>query len=178
MKIEALLRAAQILRSQPTYAMPLTRLHAYLAEELGADAGTYRDIYLALKKRPQSFMVLDAPQLLTDAAGETDLESNLGACVRVSLTEVAPGDQPTDALGMAAATVSELWQHGNADAVLHDCLSRAADQLEQIGALIANADAAERPTTHFRDPHRRSESPPPPKPPPSRRPPAREYRRG
>jgi hypothetical protein len=147
MKVEAILRAARILRAQPAYAMPLAKLHARLAEELGTDAGTYAQIYLQLKNRPQSFLVVDSPRLLEgtdywpaqvrdeyDAALEV---AGLGACVRVALTEVAAEDAQPGAIALAGATMTELWQAGEYDPVMREYVARAARELEEISSLLA-----------------------------------------
>ena len=161
MKLDTLLRAAQILRLQPSYAMPLARLHSCLAEELGGDAGTYGEVYRELKKRPQSFIVLDAPRLLT-AGGYHELgdEALPAACARVSLTEFADDDPPTDALGLAAATVSELWQRTTTDSVLRDHVAGVAEELEAIIAQAEWAREAAPPTILPRGPHHEPRNPP------------------
>lgn len=156
MKLEAILRAAQILRAQPAYAMPLVKLHARLAEELGTDAGTYAQIYLQLKKRPQSFMVVDSPRLLdgTDywpaqVRGEyaAVLEgAGLGACVRVALTEVAVEDAQSGAIALAGTTMTELWNAGEHDPVVREYVARATRELEEISSLLSQDAEAERPT--------------------------------
>lgn len=154
MKLDALVRAAQILRSQPGYVMPLAKLHACLAAELGGDAGTYGDVYRELKKRPHSFMVLDGPRLLIDAECNELLEgAGLGTCARVSLADGGLDGAPADALGLATATLGELWQRAGADAVLYDYLSRAAEELEEITSLVTRATLTAHPTIHPRDPH-------------------------
>lgn len=140
MKLDVLVRAAQILRSQPGYVMPLSRLHACLSAELGADIGSYGDVYRELKRRPHSFMVHDGPHLLADAACDGLLAGvGLGACARVSLADGGLDGPPADAFGLATATLSELWQRAAPDVVLHDCLARAAEELEEITSLVRQA---------------------------------------
>lgn len=143
MTLDALLRAASILRAQPSYAMPLSRLHACLTDELGSDAGTYGEIYHQLKKRPQSFMVLEPDPVL---------EPGLGSYVHVTLIEDTLIDESPDVMGMAATTLNELWQRASSDNVIQDCLARATDQLVQLNSLITPAGEAERPTTRAPDP--------------------------
>ena len=162
MKLEAILRAAQILRAQPSYAMPLAKLHTRLAEELGTDAGTYAQIYLQLKNRPQSFMVVDSPRLLdgTDywpaqARDEYDAVldvAGLGACVRVALTEVAVQDEQPGAIALAGATMSELWNAGEHDPIMRERVARATRELEEISSLLSADAEAERPTIPLPDP--------------------------
>ena len=136
MKLDALLRAAQILRSQPAGTMPLSRLHKCLAEEIGPDAGTYAQIYLELKKRPQSFMVLDSPRLLEhDAYGSVLEDAGLGACTRIALAELGAGDDGS-AISIASATLSELWTRADADPVLRDYLVQAANEMDRISQAL------------------------------------------
>ena len=135
MNLDALLRAAQILRSQPARTMPLGRLHACLADELGNDAGTYAHIQAELKKRPQSFMVLEVPRLTADDAYESVLEgAGVSGCTWVTLAE-GPGED-LDALGVATATLTELWTRIEADPTLREYLLHAAQQLEALGEAL------------------------------------------
>jgi hypothetical protein len=135
MNLDALLRAAQILGSQPARTMSLARLHACLAGELGSDAGTYAHIHAELKKRPQSFMVLEAPRLTADDAYESVLEgAGVSGCTWVTLAE-GPGED-LDALGVATATLTELWTRIEADPTLRDYLVNAAQQLEALGEAL------------------------------------------
>ncbi|MGQ0561951.1 MAG: hypothetical protein ACT443_08775 [Gemmatimonadota bacterium] len=151
MKLDTLLRAAQILRSQPAYAMPLARLHARLAEEFGGEAGSYARMYQELKKRPQSFMVLDSPRLVEDDRYDDLLEgTGLGACTRVALAEAIEEEAP-GALNMAGATLAELWPKTEADPVLREYLAQAMRELEAISAAAADGAPAH-PTTPARDP--------------------------
>ena len=156
MKIEAVLRAAQILRTQPAYTMSLNQLHARLQSELGADAGTYGQFYLHLKNRPQSFTIIDAPQLLrgsdiwpAQVREEYDsvLENaGLGTCIRVALTEVAIEEAQPGAIALASKTIGELWGAAQQDSVLCEFLAHASRQIEEISSLLADAEAT-RPTT-------------------------------
>jgi hypothetical protein len=133
MKLDALLRVAQILRSQPAYTMPLARLHRCLAEELGTDAGTYAQMYQELKKRPHSFMVLDSPRLLDhEAYGALLEEAGLGACTRIALADLGAGEDLTSAISIAGATLSELWLRAETDPVLREYLVQAATEMERI----------------------------------------------
>ena len=135
MNLDALLRAAQILGSQPARTMPLARLHACLTRELGNDAGTYAHIHAELKKRPQSFMVLEAPRLTADDAYESVLEgAGVSGCTWVTLAE-GPGED-LDALGVATATLTELWTRIEADPTLREYLLHAAQQLEALGEAL------------------------------------------
>jgi hypothetical protein len=135
MNLDALLRAAQILRSHPARTMPLMRLHACLADELGSDAGTYAHVHAELKKRPHSFMVLEAPRLTADDASESVLEgAGVSGCTWVTLAE-GPGED-LDALGVATATLTELWSRIDADPTLGEYLLHAAQQLEALGEAL------------------------------------------
>jgi hypothetical protein len=162
MNIEAVLRAARILRGEPAYTMPLSTLHERLRKELGAEAGTYAQIYLQLKNLPQSFLMIDAPQLLHGTEvwpAQVREEYNsalggvgLGACVRVALTEALAEEAHPGAVGLASKTVSELWAAAENDGVLLEYLSRAAHQLEEISSLLAADAEAARTTTPPPDP--------------------------
>jgi hypothetical protein len=125
MKLDTLLRAAQILSVQPACTMPLTTLHACLAAEIGRDAGTYAQMYAELKKRPQSFMVLEAPSLVEDEAYEA-----LTGFTWVTLAESTSEDR--DALAMAGTTLTELWARTDMDPALREQLLNGARQLEAL----------------------------------------------
>jgi len=156
MKLDALLRAAQILRSQPACAMPLVKLHARLAQELGPDLGSYADLYSQLKNRPQSFLIIDSPRLLPDTGGwprhvreayDVALQgAGLGACVRVALTELPNEGRDGDPLAFAGATVGELWAAADKDPTLLAFVTRAAQQLQEICAVMSPDASAEHPT--------------------------------
>ncbi|MGQ0813681.1 MAG: hypothetical protein ACT4O1_04375 [Gemmatimonadota bacterium] len=155
MNLNALLRAAQILQSQPTYTMTLTRLHACLAEEIGSEAGSYAQMYLELKKRPRSFMVIDAPRLIDSEEYEQLLEgAGLGPCTRVGLAEVGAEPDRSGALGLAGSTLTELWQKTEGDPELRAYLSHAASELERISSQLSADAGAARPTTHAPGPRR------------------------
>jgi hypothetical protein len=153
MKLEVLLRAAEILRSQPAYTMSLAKLHAQLVEDLGAGASTYAQTYADLKNRPQSFMLLDTPKLLDSADSwpaqvreqydEALNTAGLGACVRVMLAEQT-NEVSNDVLALANATLAELSRCS--DPIMLEHLARATEAIEEISA------AAELPTTHPRGP--------------------------
>lgn len=161
MKLDALLSAARILRSQPGCSMPLVKVHARLTEELGPGVGSYAELYQQLKNRPQSFLVIDSPRLLPDttgwpphvreAYGAALDNAGLGACVRVALTESLPETDHDDALALAGATLSDLWNASARDPIMRDIVTRAAQQLEEINAALADVGEA-RPTTHPPDP--------------------------
>jgi hypothetical protein len=136
MKLNALVRVAQILRSQPAYTMPLSRLHMCLAEELGAEAGTYAQMYHELKKRPHSFMVLESPRLLDDGDCPAAIEAMpLETGTRVSLAEL-DDDDGGSALSLACVTLSELWARADADPLLREYLAQAASEMERISKTL------------------------------------------
>ena len=153
MKIDTLLRAAQILRAQPAHCMPLQLLHGKLTLELGAQVGSYAQFHAELKKRPESFMLLDSPRLLPQAtewpahvreAYDCALDgAGLGSCQRVALTDIIE-PAGNDAISLASCTISELWPAAEKDATLRNVMQRASDQLAEISSLLAEA---ERPTT-------------------------------
>jgi hypothetical protein len=155
MKLDALLRAAQMLRAQPAHTMPLVTLHARLYNELGAGVGTYAEVYQQLKNRPQSFSVIDSPRLLdaTDSWPQHVREEygpaletvGIGSCMRVTLTEPTGDGANADAIAMAGETISGLWRAAEGDAELRDYLARATDALEAIAFTLQDAAAA--PTT-------------------------------
>lgn len=156
MKLVAVLRAAQILRAQPAYTMPLAKLHARLAEELGPDAGTYAQVYLQLKNRPHSFMLVDSPRLLEGGSWPAEVREDygaalegtgLGACVRVALTEFPGEETQPDAIAVAAATMNELRMAAGDDPVIREYVARAARELEEISAQLAADAGAGPPTT-------------------------------
>ena len=161
MKLESVLRAAQILRSQPGCTMPLRTLHAHLQREFGAEAGTYAQVYHLLKNLPHSFIVMDTPQLIAGSEkwpAQLREEYNcalegagLGSCARVALAEVSAEELHGGTLGLASQTLSELWAIAEGDPVLREYLSTIAQQLEEISAVLADGEAAP-PTTLPRDP--------------------------
>lgn len=129
MKLDTLLRAAQILSVQPACTMPLATLHACLADEIGREAGTYAQMHAELKKRPQSFMVLEAPNLVEDEAYEA-----LTGFTWVTLAENAVDDR--DALAMAGTTLTELWARTELDPALREQLLDGARQIEALGEVF------------------------------------------
>lgn len=142
--------------------MALNKLYARLAEELGADAGSYADVYHQLKNRPQSFMLIDSPKLLPDTSAwprqvreEYDValrNAGMGACVRVALTEVPSASGPADALALAGATLNDLWTAVARDPAMRDFVTRAAKQLEEIIAATAPDVEVKHPTIRPPDP--------------------------
>lgn len=156
MLIEALLRAARILKSQPGYTMPLARLHAQLVKEFGAHAGSYGQIYQQLQRRTDSFLILDSPKRIAGTDGwpgavreayESVLDNaGLGSCVRVTLTEPPPDPQAADLLAALNSTVAELMTAQEPDPALRNFVERATEQLTEINSVILNA-AANHPTT-------------------------------
>lgn len=161
MKIDAILRAAQILRAQPTFAMPLGELHSRMLAELGRDAGSYAEFCALLKKRPASFIIIDSPRLAdADSAWPRQVreryrsalaETDLGVFARVALAEL-PGASVEDVLAMAGRTINGLWQATSDDPILRAALARASYQLDELSAQLADAAAAH-PTTRPRYPH-------------------------
>lgn len=132
MKLDTLLRVAQILRNQPAYSMPVTKLHACLTAEVGGDAGTYAQMLYALKQRPESFMVLEAPALIEDDSYSRLLDqAGLGACARVVLAE---SPDPVDAVGLAAVTLAELWARRGDDPAIRDYVAEATRRLAELTA--------------------------------------------
>jgi hypothetical protein len=163
MKLESVLRAAQILRSQPGGTMPLRSLHARLHHEFGAESGSYAQMYHLLKNLPHSFIVMDESQLIAGSDKwpaqlreeyACALEgAGLGSCVRVALAEVAPEELHGGALGLANQTLSELWAAAAGDPVLREYLSTIAHQLDELNAVLADGAAAP-PTTLPRGPQK------------------------
>lgn len=161
MLIDAVLRAARILQSQPGYSMPLLRLHAQLVHELGADAGSYRQIYQQLKKRIDSFIIADMPRVLGGTDGwpggvreayESALDhAGLGSCVRITLTETPAQGKPCDLLAALGATLADLAINSAADDELAAYVERGSQQLLEMSRIIPDAETA-RPTTPLPDP--------------------------
>jgi hypothetical protein len=160
MSLDALLSAARILQSQPGYTMPLVRLHAQLVRELGAHAGSYGQIYQALKKRTDSFAILDAPRVLgTDdwpggvrEAYDAALDgAGFGSCVRVMLTEMPLTDDRSNLLAALGLTLAHLATSTAGDCALAGYLERATHEAAEI-VRIMQGDAVNRPTTPLPDP--------------------------
>lgn len=157
MKIELVVRAAHILRTEPGYTMPAVKLHTRLVAELGAEAGSYAEMQQMLKQRTESFMLLDAPRLLPTteawppqirAEYEAALQAT-GSCTRVALVETSTREN--GALGMAGRTISSLWQVSEGNDSLRVLLRSAVDELAELDEIIGRG-GAERPTTPLRDP--------------------------
>lgn len=129
MKLDTLLRAAQILSGQPAGTMPLATLHACLADEIGPEAGTYAQMHAELKKRPQSFMVLEAPNLVED-----DAYASLTGFTWVTLAENAVDSR--DALAMAGTTLTDLWARTEMDPALRELLLDGARQIEALAEIF------------------------------------------
>jgi hypothetical protein len=161
MLIEAVVRAAHILRKQPGCSMPLAHLHAQLVRELGPEAGSYGQIYRQLQKRAESFVVLDSAKRLggTESWPRAVREeyscaldhAGFGCCVRVTLTE---GQLQGEADGLVAtvnSTMADLLAASERDPSLKDYVERATEQLSEFCRVMLAA-AATRPTTPPRDP--------------------------
>ena len=152
MLIDTVLRAARILQSTPGYSMPLARLHAQLVRELGTEAGSYGEIYHQLKKRTDSFIVVDAarmldgsdrwPLLIREAYDSALEHAGLGSCVRVSLTTGQEGEQTCDLLAALGATVADLTIAAAGDETLVDYVERAAQQLAELNRVMVNGGTA------------------------------------
>jgi hypothetical protein len=152
MLIDAVLRAARILQSAPGYSMPLVRLHAELSRELGSDAGTYREIYQQLKKRTDSFIVVDAarvldgsdswPYLVREAYDSALENAGMGSCVRVSLTSAEEGGASCDLLTALGATVASLAIAATGDETLTAYVERAAQQLAELNRVLVSCGTA------------------------------------
>lgn len=154
MSLDTLLSAARILQSQPGYTMPLARLHAQLVRELGPAAGSYAQIYQALRNRTDSFLIVDAPRVLAtdswpggvrEAYDAAMQDAGLGSCVRVMLTETPPRHD-ADLLALLSTTLTELTVQCAGDRALTGYLERATVEIAELGRLMAGA--AGRPTTH------------------------------
>lgn len=162
MIIDAVLRAAGILRAQPNYTMPLARLHAQLVAELGPEgAGSYGQIYQQLRKRADSFFLCDTPRLLGGADGWPGVvreayqdaldQAGLGSCVRVTLTEMPPSVDALDLIAALNATMSVLASNCEGDEALAEYVARGTQDVADIARAITLAEAA-LPTTLPRDP--------------------------
>jgi hypothetical protein len=161
MIIEAVLRAARILKTQPGYTMPLARLHAQLVRELGPEAGTYRQIYQQLEKRADSFMVFDSarrlggteiwPSAVREEYNHALDDAGFGCCVRVTLTEAVPQAEADSLIAALNNTMAELLATSEQDPGLQDFVERATEQLAEFGRVMLAA-AAIHPTTPPPDP--------------------------
>lgn len=155
MSLDALLFAARILQAQPGYSMPLVHLHARLVRELGVRAGSYGEIYQALRKRTDSFAIVDAPRVLggidnwpgaVREAYDSALEqAGLGSCVRVVLTET-PVAEGAGLLAALSFTLAELAHSVGADRALAGYLERGALEVDEIARIMQDAEA-DHPTT-------------------------------
>jgi hypothetical protein len=160
MLIDAVLRAARILQTSPGYSMPLARLHAQLIRELGPQAGSYGEIYQQLKKRTDSFIVIDAARVLSGAdnwpsvvreAYDSALEhAGMGACARVTLTSAQEGECNCELVAEIGATVATLTACCDGDEALAAYVERAARQLAELHQLMSGG--TDLPTTPLPDP--------------------------
>ena len=147
MLIDAVLRAARILRTSPGNSLPLARLHAQLVRELGPQAGNYREIYQQLKKRIDSFIVIDAARVLDGAdswpslvreAYDSALErAGMGSCVRVTLTSAQDGERSCELVTEIGATVAALQECSAGDEALTAYVARAARQLAELHEIMS-----------------------------------------
>jgi hypothetical protein len=161
MLIDTVLRAARILHSAPGYSMPLSRLHAQLVRELGPGAGSYGEIYQQLKKRTDSFIIVDSARLLTGTDGwpggvreayDSALShAGLGSCVRVTLTEPPIDGGAGDLLAAVGATLAELAATAPRDHALNGYVELGAQQLAEMNRLLFSG-GTDHPTTPPRDP--------------------------
>jgi hypothetical protein len=160
MLIDVVVRAARILQAQPGYTMPLFRLHAQLVSELGPEAGSYAQIYQQLKKRTDSFALLDTPRLLsgTDTwpgllreAYDSVLErTGLGSCVRITLTETEQPQDSCDLMAALSVTLGELAARCSEDQALSAYVAAGNEQLTELHQAISAGIA--RPTTPLPNP--------------------------
>jgi hypothetical protein len=159
MLIDTVLRAARILQTAPGYSMPLVRLHAQLVRELGVAAGSYGEIYQQLKKRTDSFIVVDAvrvldgteswPGVVREVYDAALAHAGLGSCVRVSLTSLQEGEA-SDLLTALGATLAQLAAGSTGDEALIEYLERGTQQLAEMNRVMFGG--TDRPTTLPPDP--------------------------
>lgn len=155
MMIDAVLRAARILQSQPGYTMPLVQLHAQLVREMGSAAGSYSEIYQHLCKQRDSFAISNSPRLLTGADSWPGLVreaydhalggTGLGSCIRVTLTETESRDEHADVVAALSTTIGELIANTSCDDVLTAYIEAATQELAEINSALTHAETA-RPT--------------------------------
>lgn len=155
MLIEAVVRAAHILRKQPGYTMPLAHLHAQLIRELGPEAGSYGQIYRLLQKRAESFVVLDSakrlggtetwPRAVREEYSHALDNAGFGCCVRVTLTEALPLPEAESIIAALNSTMADLLAASEQDAAHKEYVERATEQLAEFGRAMLAAAAA-RPT--------------------------------
>ena len=160
MLIDTVLRAARILESAPGYSMPLRRLHAQLVRELGPGAGTYAEIYQQLRKRTDSFIVVDGTRVLSGAdtwpgqvreAYDSALEhAGLGSCIRVSLTSAQEGEHSA-LLAALGTTVAALTTGAAGDPAMQPYVESVARQLAELNRVIMTGER-DRPTIPPPDP--------------------------
>jgi hypothetical protein len=156
MLIEAVVRAAHILRKQPGYTMPLAHLHAHLVREFGPEAGTYGQIYRQLQKRAESFVVLDSakrlagtetwPRAVREEYSHALDNAGFGCCVRVTLTEALPQPEADGLIAALNSTMAHLVAASEQDAAIKDYVERATEQLAAFSRAM-QAAAVALPTT-------------------------------
>lgn len=156
MIIDAVLRAAGILQSQPGYTMPLVQLHAQLVRELGTAAGTYGEIYQQLCKRRDSFAMVNSPRLLTGADTWPGLVreaydhalggAGLGSCIRVTLIETESPQDQSDIVAALTTTIGELIANTDSDDALSAYIETATHALAEISSAVTLAETVH-PTT-------------------------------
>lgn len=161
MRIEVVLKAAQILRALPGHTMPLSRLHAQLQTEFGT-VGSYADLYHQLKKQADSFMLVDTARMLSGRDGWSGMVRErydsvldgvgLGSCVRVTLTELPETESSCEIVAALSATMGCLTPSLAADPSLREFTLGAAHQLAEISRIMDAA--AGRPTIQLPDPQR------------------------
>jgi hypothetical protein len=162
MIIDAVLRAAGILRAQPDHTMPLARLHAQLIAELGADAaGTYGQIYQQLRRQGDSFLLVDTPRFLRGSeswpgavreayAGALEA-AGMGSCVRVTLTEVSGTAETEELITALHATMSVLAQCAGEDEALREYVAGGMRDVAEITRVL-NLVETDHPTIPPRGP--------------------------
>jgi hypothetical protein len=163
MLIEVVIRAAHILRRQPGYSMPLTRLHAQLVHELGPQAGSYAEIYQQLRRRTDSFAFFNAPRALSsgdtwrgivrDGSAAALDSAGMGSVVRVALTEALPREEASDLAAALNTTMSELAALCAQDTTLAAYIERATIEVTELSRVLTAVET-DRPTTLPPDPPR------------------------
>ena len=153
MLIDALLKAADILRLQPGHTMPLARLHTQLRDELGS-VGSYADLYRQLKKQPTSFALVDTARILGGTDGWSGLVrerydsaldgAGLGSCIRVTLTELPETERSAEILAALTETVGALSGELENDRALQEYARRAVHELAELSRVMSAA--ADHPT--------------------------------
>lgn len=103
-------RTLELLQRELGGALALGDLHRELVRELGPDAGSYHQLYLALKQESRRLIVLEPATVLQPAQGDVPDRSSTGSvpATMVALSSSLPLDAPESILPFALATLQDF----------------------------------------------------------------------